>query len=167
MRIIDTAFKRNPRPYIIQSLLAFAAAAIILTFVEALTQTAIVAALGSSTFIVFATPNSRAARPRELIGGHIVAIVLGTACYFGLVEGVLERVSADYTFVPWLIGALAVGLSLFLMTVTDTEHPPAAGTALGIVAQGWVTQAIVFVVVYAICLSVLKRLLGHRIVNLY
>jgi len=66
MRIFDENFKKNPKNYILQSLLALAAMLVILSFVEILTRTAIVAALGASTFIVFAMPNSRTASPRRL-----------------------------------------------------------------------------------------------------
>lgn len=71
MRIIDKSFIRAPGSYIIQSLLALVAVAIILYFVEVLTHAAIVAALGASTFVIFAMPHSVTAQPRRLIGGHI------------------------------------------------------------------------------------------------
>ncbi len=69
MEIFDKSFVRKPRNYIIQSLLALIAVGIILYFVEILTHAAIIAALGASTFIVFAMPNSVTAQPRRLIGG--------------------------------------------------------------------------------------------------
>jgi len=48
--IFDREFLRNPRAFILQSLLAALVAAVILYFVEVLTHAAIVAALASSTF---------------------------------------------------------------------------------------------------------------------
>lgn len=72
IRIIDESFLRTPRNYIIQSLLAVVALAVILYFVEVLTHTAIIAALGSSAFIVFALPHSITAQPRRLIGGTLL-----------------------------------------------------------------------------------------------
>ena len=73
----------------------------------------------------------------------------------------------EWEFVSWLIGALAVGLSIFIMTVTNTEHPPAAGTALGIVAHGWTNETIIFILVCVVCLAVVRRLLGRHLVDLY
>ena len=72
MHIIDKSLVRTPRNYIIQSLLATVAVAIILYFVNIFTEAAIVAALGASIFIVFAMPRSVTAQSRRLIGGHIV-----------------------------------------------------------------------------------------------
>ena len=82
MEIIDRSFLKAPRKYIIQGFLAALTVAVMLYFVEVLTHAAIVAALGASTFIVFAMPRSITAHPRRLIGGHIVGIVCGTVCYF-------------------------------------------------------------------------------------
>ena len=62
MQLMDKSFKRAPKSYIMQSLLAVVAVAIILYFVEVLTHAAIVAALGASAFIVFAMPHSITAK---------------------------------------------------------------------------------------------------------
>jgi CBS-domain-containing membrane protein len=160
MRIFDENFKKNPQNYILQSLLALAAMLVILSFVEILTRTAIVAALGASTFIVFAMPNSRTASPRRLIGGHIVGIICGLACYYLFNGGLLlNDLADDYDIITWFSYALSVVLSLFVMTVTDTEHPPAASTALGIAAFGVSWQIVVFVISFAVFLSLARRLL--------
>jgi CBS-domain-containing membrane protein len=160
MRIFDENFKKNPKNYILQSLLALAAMLVILSFVEILTRTAIVAALGASTFIVFAMPNSRTASPRRLIGGHIVGIICGLACYYLFNGGLLlNDLADDYDIITWFSYALSVVLSLFVMTVTDTEHPPAASTALGIAAFGVSWQIVVFVISFAVFLSLARRLL--------
>jgi CBS-domain-containing membrane protein len=102
MHIIDSSFTKKPKSYIIQSLLAVLALAVILYFVEVLTHAAIVAALGSSTFIVFAMPHTVAARSRRLIGGHLVGLICGMASYFLLLNG------------PWVnllqAGSLSTGL---------------------------------------------------------
>ncbi len=129
MHLIDKSFIKNPKSYIIQSLLAVIAIAIILYFVEVLTHAAIVAALGSSTFIVFAMPHTIAAQPRRLIGGHAVGLISGTIGYYLFLNGPLGALAASWEFVTWGVYALSVGLSIFLMTITNTEHSPAAGTA--------------------------------------
>ena len=54
MHIIDKSFIKEPKKYIVQSLVAVAAVALILFFVGIITHVAIVAALGASAFIVFA-----------------------------------------------------------------------------------------------------------------
>lgn len=166
IRIIDKSFIKSPKCYIFQSLLAVAVLAIILYFVEVLTHAAIVAALGSSTFIVFAMPRSITAQPRRLIGGHVVGLLSGTFCYYTFLTGPLRGVVAGQEFLTLLVYALAVGLAIFLMAITNTEHPPAAGTALGIVAHAWSYPVVVFILLSVIGLAIVRRLLGSRLRDL-
>ena len=57
--------------------------------------------------------------------------------------------------------ALAVGGTLLFMAVTDTEHPPAAGTALSVAMSGGMAGgAVLAVLTSAILLSMFHRLLG-------
>lgn len=158
MHIIDKSFTKAPKNYILQSLLAVVAVVVILYFVEVLTHAAIVAALGASTFIVFAMPHSITAQPRRLIGGHAVGLTCGTICYYAFLTGSLGELATNWEFITWLAGALSVGLSIFLMVITDTEHPPAAATALGIVAHGWSYQIVIFVLLCAVGLALIRRL---------
>ena len=65
-----------------------------------------------------------------------------------------------------LIAVLSVGLSALLMVLTDTEHPPAAGTALGLVVVGWAPSSIVFVLVGALTLSIIHLLLRPHLRDL-
>ncbi len=167
MGIIDKSFKRAPKSYIVQSLLAVLALAIILYFVEVLTHAAIVAALGASTFIVFAMPHSITAQPRRLIGGHAVGLLSGTLCHYALLTGPLGRLSTHWEFTTLFVYALAVGLSIFLMAVTNTEHPPAASTALGIVAHEWSYPVVIFILLAAISLAIIRRLLRGRLRDLF
>ena len=49
---------------------------------------------------------------------------------------------------------------MFLMVITDTEHPPAAGLALGLVlAESWRPEIIIVVLVGIVLVALLKRLL--------
>jgi len=166
MRRIDNSFKGTFKHYITQSLLATVALAIILYFVKILTHAAIVASLGASTFIVFAMPHWVTARPRRLIGGHVVGILSGTFCYYAFLTGPVGKLITNWEFTTLCVYALAVGLSLFLMTITNTEHPPAAGTALGIVAQPWSYQIVIFVLLSVVGLAIVRRLLGSRLRDL-
>lgn len=166
MEIIDKSFKRAPKSFIIQSLLAVVTVAIVLYFVELLTHAAIVAALGSSAFIVFAMPRSITARSRNLIGGHIVGLLSGTFCYYAFLAGPLGKLITGWEFTTLFVYALTIGLSIFLMAITNTEHPPAAGTALGIVGHAWSYQVIIFVLLFAIGLAAVRGLLGSRLRDL-
>ncbi|NLL90753.1 MAG: HPP family protein [Dehalococcoidales bacterium] len=124
-----------------------------------MTHTAIVVALAASTFIVFSKPSAKAATPRRLIGGYLVGIICGLLCYYIFNGGLLHEAAARYDIVFWFACALSVALSLFLMTITNTEHAPAAAIAMGIVASGFSWQVVIFVVLFAVLLSLARRLL--------
>ncbi len=166
MEIIDKSFLEKPKRYIIQGLMATIVVAIILHFVGVLTHAVIVAALGASTFIVFAMPHSITARPRRLIGGHIVGLICGSLCYYAFLAGPLGGLAVNWEFIFYISCALSVGLSTFLMTITNTEHPPAAATALSVVIYGWSYQIVMFVLLSAVGLTIARRLLRSRLVDL-
>jgi CBS-domain-containing membrane protein len=76
----------------------------------------------TSIVLVIGSPEAEPAQPRALIGGHLVATLVGFA-------------------VLWLAGpqawaaALAVGLSILAMYLTDTFHPPAGINPLLVVSH--------------------------------
>ncbi len=126
MKLVDEKFKQDPKHYVLQTLLAFVAVAAVVTVFGVLTSGVIVAALGASAFVVFATPHSSIARPRNLIGGHVLCMAIGLLCSIPFRFELLAR--NEHT--AGILGAAAVALAIFVMVVTDTEHPPAAGNAL-------------------------------------
>lgn len=56
--------------------------------------------------------------------------------------------------------ATAVGLAIFVMVITNTEHPPAASIALGLVLNGFEPRVILFILLGIVSLSVIK--LAHK-----
>jgi len=64
------------------------------------------------------------------------------------------------------LAALTVGLSIALMVVTDAEHTPAAGAALGLVVHGWTLSSVGVILIGAVALSVIRMVLCPRLVNL-
>lgn len=82
-------------------------------------------ALASATIVLFA-PDSPGARPRAVLGGHLLGSGMGLLLLHGLGPG------------PVSLG-LAVGLAVAAMLVTDTLHAPAAGNPLVIFTTrpGW------------------------------
>ena len=45
------------------------------------------------------------------------------------------------------------------MVITNTEHPPVAATALGIVTGGWSVEVVIFILLSAVSLAIIRRLL--------
>lgn len=111
------------------------------------------AALGSSIFIAFLTPASYTARSWNLIGSHIISALIGIGFYYLICQ------FADNQIAFILFSAASVSLSMFMMVITNTEHPPAAGTSLGFALDGnWVS--FLFITVSVIALAIIKRLLS-------
>lgn len=77
----------------------------------------LMAPLGASAVLLIAAPHSPLARPRNQIGGHMIAATVGLAAILLPVDGV------------W-IAACAVALTVMLMMVFGVEHPPAGAVPL-------------------------------------
>lgn len=154
------------RNCLFQSALATVTLLGILFYFGLLTRTAIVAALGASTFIVFGIPNSKSAEPRRVIGGH--GVCLGVASIFTLLLRyyAIQEITWGRGIIYISMVAIAVGTAMFVMAITGTQHPPAAGSAFGLVASGWETGTVAFVIGTAFVLSVTRHVLRRRLVDL-
>ena len=64
-----------------------------------------------------------------------------------------------------IFGGLAVGLAMFLMTITNTEHAPAAGMALALVLNPWKLETIVFIFASVLWLKFIKKLLRRHLMD--
>jgi CBS-domain-containing membrane protein len=71
----------------------------------------------TSIVLVMAAPESEQAQPRNIVGGHVLSAFCGLATL------------ALFGSNPWL-AAFAVGLSIAVMQLTETLHPPAGINAL-------------------------------------
>ncbi|HER24370.1 MAG TPA: HPP family protein [Candidatus Atribacteria bacterium] len=167
MQIFDRKLEKYFSNYIFQSILATITLTIILYFENVFTHTAIIASLGATTFIIFAMPKYATAQPRKVIGGHTICIIVGIFCfYFASLAQNIESLFLTHDVFRIFIPSLSVGLSIFIMSITNTEHPPAAGTALGIVVQGWSYSTILVILCTVSFLSLTKYLLKPYLKNL-
>ncbi|MRR16450.1 MAG: HPP family protein [Deltaproteobacteria bacterium] len=145
---MDREFRLYWKNYVVQSLLASLSVFIVIYFLS-MQDAVIIASIGATTFIVYAMPQSITAQARNVIGGHLVGL------FCGFLFSLIPHPSILYST---LIYSLAVGISMFIMVVTDTEHPPAAGTALGIALSGITLPVLIVVVVSIVLLSAIHRL---------
>lgn len=86
----------------------------------------LMAPFGASTVLVFALPNSPLAQPKNVIFGHLLTAAVGL--FFVQFVGVY----------PWSL-ALATGVSVTLMLLTNTTHPPAGANPILVMLlnPGW------------------------------
>jgi len=147
VRKMIVEFRQHWRNYVFQSLFATLAVFVVLYFLT-LQNAVIIASLGASAFIVFAMPKALTANARNVIGGHIVGLFWGF---------VFSLVPHPTQFASLVCYSSAVGLSIFTMVVTDTEHPPASGTALGVAITGMHPDVLVAVILSIVLLSLIHH----------
>lgn len=116
-----------------------------------------IASIGATAFIIFAMPESITAKPRNVIGGHITGIIVGTLSTLIPHQQILAAAA---------VYSIAVGVSMFIMVVIDTEHPPAAGTALGIAISGFSFNVIATLVLSALVLSLIHHFFRRNLKDL-
>ena len=151
------------RNFIWQSLLAAGSIFLILIILD-MNEAVIIASLGATAFVVFALPEQITAQPRNVIGGHFVGLLCGMAG-IGLLQFIPESTGST-AYGQYVIYAFAVGLAIFVMTVFDTEHPPAAGTAMGVVMKDFSPQIMVQVMIFAIIFSAIRYVLRRHLRDL-
>ena len=86
--------------------------------------TMLIGSFGASAILLYGVPTSPLAQPRNLLGGHVISALIGVLCV-SLVPDPL-----------WLSAALAVSVSLAVMHLTRTVHPPGGASALIAVIGG-------------------------------
>ena len=131
----DPGFVKFPWAFAFQAVLATVVMLAILTFVQSLSSAAIAAGLASSVVGIFIAPSNQTARIRSVVGGHGVALALGSLFSVLLFLGPVETFLTDADILRNLSYATAVGAAMLLMAITNSEHPPAAGTALGMASR--------------------------------
>ncbi|MFP4646782.1 MAG: HPP family protein [Candidatus Acetothermia bacterium] len=151
MKFISESFRDKWRNYVWQSAGAGVAILLLVTFSKVV-GLVLIAAAGSTAFTVFALPHNRTARTRSVIGGNLIAALLGFGC--------------SHLGALWLAGGVAVGLASFSMVLFDAEHPPAAGAALGLAISANLPE-VLFVVLSALIFSLLRYLLLPYMKDLY
>jgi CBS-domain-containing membrane protein len=133
---------KNPRIFVIIFAVSAGAIALgIITMVAFLTNLPLVfPPLGASAFILFYTPMSARASPRNVVLSHTMALMFGLLSLAMLAALLQESDVLNPLVMSWSrVGAivLATGLTSVLMISLKCEHPPAAATAL-IASMGYI-----------------------------
>lgn len=164
--IIDKKFKNNTLKYIFQCILATLTFLAILLFLDILNEIAIITALGASTFIVFTMPKQYSSDSRRLIGGYLIGLAVGFIFYSISTSDFCANIITNHTTSFIIFGSAAVGFSIFIMAITNTEHAPAAGIALGLVINKWDYVTIIYIVLAILWMYGIKTLLRKYLMDL-
>jgi CBS-domain-containing membrane protein len=139
---------------------------LILLFLDVLEETAILASLGATAFIVFTMPNAYSSHPRRLIGGYLIGVVVGLICYYISTSTIFSSLPISHTISVAIFGAVAVGIAIFAMVATDAEHAPAAGIALGLILNEWDYTTVLFIVSAVILMAFVRKILKPILLDL-
>lgn len=101
----------------------------------------LIGSFGASSVLIYGAIQSPLAQPRNLIGGHVISAFIGVTVYKLLPD------------IIWLTAPLAVSLSIVLMQITKTLHPPGGATALIAVIGSEKIKALGFMYVLSPVLS--------------
>jgi CRP-like cAMP-binding protein len=105
--------------------------------------------LGATAFLVFFTPTTPAASPRNTLGGHAVGIACGYGALWATgLEHAGPAIVAELSWTRILAVSFGLAATGALMILLNVPHPPAAATAM-IVALGIVTRPAYLVVLEA------------------
>ena len=78
----------------------------------------LIGSFGASSVLVYGVIESPLAQPRNLIGGHVVSATIGVT---------INQLFPDLIYIT---APLAVSLSIVIMQISKTLHPPGGATAL-------------------------------------
>jgi CBS-domain-containing membrane protein len=122
----NDAIRRNDHRNILAGAVAGLGAAIAIGGMEWFALAAhtplLIIPFATSIVLVIGSPDAEPAQPRALIGGHVVATLVGLA--------VLQLTGPNA-----LAAAAAVGLAILAMYVTGTFHPPAGINPLLVISN--------------------------------
>jgi len=77
----------------------------------------LIGSFGATSVLVYGAPGSPFSAPRNVIWGHVISAMIGVSI-------------AALPLPAWIESALAVALSILVMQLTRTVHPPGGATAL-------------------------------------
>jgi CBS domain-containing membrane protein len=112
-----------------------------------------VASMGASAVLLFAAYHSPLAQPWPLIGGNLLSAAVGVTCY---------RLVDDLA----IAAAMAVSLSILIMMITHSLHPPGGAVSLIPVLGGESIHALGYhFVLWPVALNVLVIFIAAMFIN--
>lgn len=116
-------FRTRGLPAVVAGVGAFLAISGLAATGHSLSLPLVIAPFGASSVLLFGLPASPLARPRNVIGGHLLSSVIG----------LLVLIFVGH--MPLALG-LGVGLAIAGMLITDTTHPPAGADPIVVIMTG-------------------------------
>ncbi|MCP4725104.1 MAG: HPP family protein [bacterium] len=166
METLNEKFLKNKSRCLLQLSVSSFFVFTVLFILEAVPNAVIIASFAASSFIVFTFPEAQVSRPRFIIGGYIAGIITGSLFHFISNIGVISQIPVIGNIPFVIFGTLSVGITITIMVITDTIHPPAASLALGLVIHEFSFVTVIIVFSGIVLLSYIKHLLKDHLKNL-
>jgi len=112
----------------------------------------LMAPFGATCFLAFAVPDSPLAQPRNIVFGHLISTTVGLLVLNVLGAGGMPM-------------AVAVGLSVVMMQLTRTGHPPAGADPLVVIATAPMWDFLIFPVLVGACAIALVAVIFNNLRN--
>ena len=157
----DHRIKKDWHKYLKQSFLAAILVLPLFFVLNIEKHSAIISTLGASIFIVFTVPHYSSSHPRRILGGYFFGSLIGITAYYSIALLYPLPYSPPFYFAP-----IATGIIILLMAVTSTEHPPAAGLAIGLIYNQWDLETLLTIWGSVIFLSLVRHFLEPWLINL-
>ena len=122
-----------------------------------LTHQVVIASVIATSCIVFAMPQVAAARPRNILLGQGVGLLVGMVC------SLMPMLPAPLNVLNF---ALAVGICFLILVMAKINHPPAVVTAFGVTMTGISLELIVILVLYLLLLACIQVYFGRHMKSL-
>ncbi|MCK9477210.1 MAG: HPP family protein [Candidatus Muirbacterium halophilum] len=165
-KVVDKKLSLYPWKYIFQCFLAMLTMLVVLSYLDFIEHTAIISSFGATSFITFTMPRRYHSDAKRLIGGYLTGIAVGVFFHhIARIPCVMANVCADHLSFA-LFGSIAVFFAILLMVILDTEHPPAAGIALGLVLNSFDINTIMFVIAAIVLITIVKNTLKPFMIDL-
>ena len=139
-------------PALVSGLGGAAVVSTLAAITEMVEQVLLIASFGASCVLLFALPQSPLARPRNVIGGHVLSALAGLLVLDFVGGGVIAM-------------GVGVGLAISVMQFTKTLHPPAGGNPLVIILTGTGWSFLLLPVLAGTAILVCLAWLYHRFVS--
>ncbi len=144
--------KRNAPPSLVSGLGGMLTIWLLAQLAETLEKALLIAPFGASSVLLFALPHSPLARPRNVIGGHLLSSLVGLTVLTIVGNGAFAC-------------GLGVGMAIAIMQFTGTLHPPAGADPLVVIFAGAAWSFLGLPVLTGTVALVCLALLYHRLVS--
>ncbi len=131
---MDNPFKpseKNPYVLLITGAAAFLALLVIAVIDQRYDDPYLIASFGATAVLIYGAPKAPFSQPKNVFFGHLFSAVIGVAVAF-----IFDAAGLYVDYYPVAIG-IAVAVSIVVMMVTGTIHPPGGATALTCVLNGY------------------------------